>query len=479
MMLRRQGLIPLYICYIMESSAILWPAGRYGLPKPTVGCPLGDGFQWKTGWRLQDTNNHEDRDKSNNSRSTQFHLDGRVNKIIVNRSFCMKEDIKGDKDRPKWPQGKYCIYKGQKRCPDGLRKGNVFWTDDEASLWNSNCANGSLPDGQYWTFTLIRFCCQTEGNKTVPIFLPTKSPFFLLTFESAQCQMVKWAVASLEWIYYHTSDWKNQDKSQGAYPYNAEKHHPTIYFCYYQGCNETLTTSRGRFHSPNHPRKYPYGQYCSWRIMVNQSKQIHLEFIAFSFQKEKHTDELYIYDGKDTSSELLGVFYGGHTPPDKGIYSSSNSLFLLFKSDKKDSYNGFNASYSTVDHSPPSETAQAPEKGLSSVVTTRPRRRVTSQTQEGTSSASVTIGTLQTLDVTSSAPATSVSVGNKTGKSLILRHPSNETVKASSKQGINVVAVTASVVTIIVVASLLMGVFFYCKRKKIKQEANVEQTILL
>ena len=85
--------------------------------------------------------------------------------------------------------------------------------------------------------------------------------------------------------------------------------------------------------------------------MVNQSKQIHLEFIAFSFQKEKHTDELCVYDGKDTSSELLGVFYGDHTPPDKGIYSSSNSLFLLFKSDKKDSYNGFNASYSAVDHS--------------------------------------------------------------------------------------------------------------------------------
>ena len=46
--------------------------------------------------------------------------------------------------------------------------------------------------------------------------------------------MVKWAIAGVEWIYYFTNDWNNGDESGGAYPYNAGKMHPTIYYCYYQ-----------------------------------------------------------------------------------------------------------------------------------------------------------------------------------------------------------------------------------------------------
>ncbi len=62
-------------------------------------------------------------------------------------------------------------------------------------------------------------------------------------------------------------------------------------------------------------------------------------------QNEKDTDELYVYDGEDATGKVLGVFYGGHPPPKDGIYSSSNRMFLIFKSDKTDSYTGFSASY--------------------------------------------------------------------------------------------------------------------------------------
>ena len=68
-------------------------------------------------------------------------------------------------------------------------------------------------------------------------------------------------------------------------------------------------------------------------------------FTNFSLQNEKNTDELYVYDGDNATGEVLGVFYGGHPPPEKGIYSSSNRMFIIFKSDKTDSYTGFNASY--------------------------------------------------------------------------------------------------------------------------------------
>ena len=133
--------------------------------------------------------------------------------------------------------GKYCIYEKYK-CPKGLRSGCVFWNDDEE--FNCNKKGGVLPEGVYKKFTEIHFCCRTDGDKDDPILLPLKSPFFLLAYESAKCQMVKWAVASLEWIYYYTTDRNNDDQRKGSYPYNAGKKHPTLYYCYYQGKEHTM-----------------------------------------------------------------------------------------------------------------------------------------------------------------------------------------------------------------------------------------------
>ena len=117
---------------------------------------------------------------------------------------------------------------------------------------------------------------------------------------------------------------------------------------FFLGCNETLTALNGTFQSPNYPRKYPDGQYCSWRITVNTTQQIHLIFTNFSLQNENNTDELYVYDGENATGEVLGVFYGDHPPPKEGIYTSSNHMFVIFKSDKTGSYTGFNASYYSV-----------------------------------------------------------------------------------------------------------------------------------
>jgi len=218
--------------------------------------------------------------------------------------------------------------------------GWVFWADS----YSNDEKDGFFPDGRYSQYTEINFCCRTDGDKDEPILLPSKSPFFLLAYESAKCQMVKWAVTSLEWIYYFTHN-KENDKRNGSYPYNAGKMHPTIYYCYYQGCNNTLTAVSGTLTSINYPKHYPNGQYCSWKVIVNTTQQIHLKFENFSLQIESSTDELHVYDGEDETGEVLGVFYGGHPPPKEGIYSSSSRMFLIFKSDKKNSYKGFSASY--------------------------------------------------------------------------------------------------------------------------------------
>ena len=137
-----------------------------------------------------------------------------------------------------FPAGQYCIYK-KGRCPEGLNSGYVFW-DDEDDPPSANDKGGTLPDGEYDKVrykknTLIRFCCATGGDKSEPILLPSKSPFFLLAYASQKCQMVKWAAASVEWIRYNTEYFRNDDEGVGAYPYNAGKRHPIIYYCYYRG----------------------------------------------------------------------------------------------------------------------------------------------------------------------------------------------------------------------------------------------------
>ena len=114
-----------------------------------------------------------------------------------------------------------------------MTSGDVFWDDEDT--WNSNSFGGTLPDGTYNTNTWMYFCCKTCGDKDKPILLPSKSPFFLLAYNSTKCQMVKWAVASLEWISFDTEDWNNQDQVDGVFPHDAGKAPPTIYYCYYRG----------------------------------------------------------------------------------------------------------------------------------------------------------------------------------------------------------------------------------------------------
>ena len=124
-----------------------------------------------------------------------------------------------------------------------MKSGYVFWDDED--LNNINDKGGTLPDGEYDIYryvknTKIYFCCRTDGNKNDPILLPSKSPFFLLAYKSEKCQMVKWAIASVEWIYYNTEHLNNDDHGVEAYPYEAGKKHPTIYYCYYRGKETNL-----------------------------------------------------------------------------------------------------------------------------------------------------------------------------------------------------------------------------------------------
>uniref|UniRef100_A0A8C5NLT2 CUB and Sushi multiple domains 2 n=4 Tax=Passeriformes TaxID=9126 RepID=A0A8C5NLT2_JUNHY len=94
-------------------------------------------------------------------------------------------------------------------------------------------------------------------------------------------------------------------------------------------------------HRSMYPEPYPPGKECDWKLTVSPDYVIALVFSVFSL--EPGYDFLHIYDGPDSLSPLIGSFYGSQLP--ERIESSSNSLFLAFRSDASVSNTGFVIEY--------------------------------------------------------------------------------------------------------------------------------------
>ncbi|KAM7373267.1 hypothetical protein PAMP_008132 [Pampus punctatissimus] len=106
-------------------------------------------------------------------------------------------------------------------------------------------------------------------------------------------------------------------------------------------CGGNLTGSNGFILSPNYPHPYPHSKDCDWLIAVNSDFVLSLAFISFNI--EPNYDFLYIYDGPDSNSPLIGSFQDSKLP--ERIESSSNTMHLAFRSDGSVSYTGFHLEY--------------------------------------------------------------------------------------------------------------------------------------
>lgn len=65
--------------------------------------------------------------------------------------------------------------------------------------------------------------------------------------------------------------------------------------------------------------------------------------VHHSFSIEPNYDFLYIYDGSDSSAHLIGSFQDSKLP--EKIESTSNFMYLAFRSDGSVSYTGFHLEY--------------------------------------------------------------------------------------------------------------------------------------
>ena len=124
---------------------------------------------------------------------------------------------------------KYCVYK-KGVCPLGLSEGFLHWDDEDRN--NVNKDGGSLPEGVYGWDTRIFFCCRTDGDKSDPVPLSLSKPFYLLAYGSSDCQLVKGAITTTEYIIFDNEAKNNQNSSGGVHPYASSS---LIYHCYYQG----------------------------------------------------------------------------------------------------------------------------------------------------------------------------------------------------------------------------------------------------
>ena len=106
-------------------------------------------------------------------------------------------------------------------------------------------------------------------------------------------------------------------------------------------CPGTITirsSTSGMIYS-NRDGHYTDGMSCYWSLSWNTN----LELVFFRFETESNYDYVYVYDGGDSSSYLIGTYHGNSLPG--AIRSSYNRLYIVFTSDSSNTAAGFAASY--------------------------------------------------------------------------------------------------------------------------------------
>ncbi|CAG2162075.1 unnamed protein product [Oppiella nova] len=117
--------------------------------------------------------------------------------------------------------------------------------------------------------------------------------------------------------------------------------HWTISVATNMRCGLELTERQGIIYSPGYPIAYYHKMNCEWKIRVPKNHTIILQFIDF---KTEDTDHL-------TISDYTISGYSGHQLP-PNLYSASNALTLIFKTDMSVTDRGFKIAYKAKELDP-------------------------------------------------------------------------------------------------------------------------------
>ncbi|NWR22710.1 ENTK Enteropeptidase, partial [Emberiza fucata] len=100
------------------------------------------------------------------------------------------------------------------------------------------------------------------------------------------------------------------------------------------------------FSSPNFPNNYPNLASCVWYLNAENGKNIQLHFQVFDL--ENIHDVVEIRDGRGPDSLLLGVYTERGPLPD--VFSTTNQMTVILRTDKSSTGKGFLANFTTGYH---------------------------------------------------------------------------------------------------------------------------------
>ncbi|XP_053569959.1 cubilin [Bombina bombina] len=111
-------------------------------------------------------------------------------------------------------------------------------------------------------------------------------------------------------------------------------------------CGGIFNSSSGILKSPTHSfTNYHNNMNCTYHVIAQENKIVELKFNSFDVEQSSSClyDYVAVYDGSDIYSPLLGRFCGNVLPT--VLRSTSNNLFLVFKTDSTATTGGWKASF--------------------------------------------------------------------------------------------------------------------------------------
>ena len=122
-----------------------------------------------------------------------------------------------------------------------------------------------------------------------------------------------------------------------------------VYFFLLLVCGGAFTANNGIITSPNYPSFHPVDIECVYKITVAAGNKVQLYFRDFNIEAHSRCayDYLEIRDGTSATSPLIGgrLWCGNVLPPT--AVSSSNTLYMKFKSDISIATAGFAIAYTS------------------------------------------------------------------------------------------------------------------------------------
>ncbi|XP_033150281.1 cubilin homolog [Drosophila busckii] len=118
----------------------------------------------------------------------------------------------------------------------------------------------------------------------------------------------------------------------------------------FSSCSRMLTGASGSLRYPAAGDSYDHNAQCAWVIRTNESLVLNVTFQHFHLEDstECRFDWLQVNDGRSAAAQLIGRYCGNHIPHGGNIISSSNQLYLWFRSDNSTAHEGFELSWTSM-----------------------------------------------------------------------------------------------------------------------------------